>query len=212
MPLDLTVPIINTIKNNSLFVVYYPSDNWFLKSKYLNCTDASLGKSAFQSQSEINMQPPENDREAILFADLNANKQREENEPILVVTADNYKKLFHTKVPLERMLRRQINHIEYIALSNAEFNRLVLKNPGILNDPPSDSVSAVHLVIPEIKMERGYYLTQMKIISLGKIKEVKLNSTGSVEKELNPSYTLYFENKPAIKIKSTNHFIRWLGL
>ena len=212
LPLELAAPIINTIKDNSLFVIYYPNDNWFLKSKYLNCHHATTGQFAFQQKEEINQQPQESEREAIIFADLNGNNRHEENEPILVVTADNYVKLFHTQVPIERMLRRQINHVEYIALSKSEFNQLVTMNNKIFNDENKNSLDAVYFVIPEVKMDRGYYLTQMKIINLGKVKEVKLNSNAIQKTQAIPSCTIYFETKSAINLRSTNHFIRWLGL
>ncbi|OGV39193.1 MAG: hypothetical protein A3F46_08480 [Legionellales bacterium RIFCSPHIGHO2_12_FULL_42_9] len=213
LPPTLAKPIINTIKENSLFVIYYPNDTWFLKSKFLNCNSASSSQYTGQKKGEINQQvTQENEREAILFADLNGNNRREENEPIIVVTADNYVRLFHTKVPVERMLRRQINQTEYIALNNGEFSQLVTTNNKILNDENINSMDAVYFVIPEVAMERGYYHTHMKIISLGKVKEVKLNSNASQKKQEISSYTVYFETKSAIHLRSTNHFIRWLGL
>lgn len=211
LPHTLAGPIINTIKDNSLFVVYYPDDHWFLNSRFLHCNDASPRQYAIQQKTVTNL-PQESEREVILFADLNGNMKHEENEPIIVVTADNYEKLFHNKAPLERMLRRQINHTEYIALSNKEFSQLATANNKILNDENKNSLDAIYFVIPEVKMERGYYLTQMKIISLGKVKEVKVKPNTSQKNEEISGFTIYFETKPAINLRSTNHFIRWLGL
>src|SRR3990167_1240369 len=37
LPIHLTAPILNTIKDNSLFIIYYPNDHWFLTSKFLTC-------------------------------------------------------------------------------------------------------------------------------------------------------------------------------
>jgi hypothetical protein len=153
-------------------------------------------------------QPP-NDvdmRDPVLFVDSNRNDKREEEEPILVMSADNYERVFHTQAPLGRMLRRQINNAEYIALSSAEFNKLVVQND-------KESLNSIDFVIPVIIMVRGYYETQMKILKMGKINDVRLNSnTSKNNNELIKSYTLSTEVKPVIYLKATNRFIRWLGL
>ena len=171
-----------------------------------------FSKSKVWQSMERHLDQPKKVREAIFYADLNGNHQREENEPILVVPAENYEKLFHIKSPLTRMLRRQINHMEYIALNQAELDQLLTHNSQILNDEHKANLDTVYLVIPEVKMERGYYITQMKIITLGQVKEVTLNTSGSQQTDAIPNYRIYFETKPAINLYSTDHFIRWLGL
>lgn len=201
VPDELSAPIINTIKDASLFVVYYPSDNWFLKSKFQTCEHLSpikrVAKPDLDPLSEDKVQ-----REDILFADINKNNRREENEPVVVMMADNYEQAFHTKAPLERMLRRQINNEEYIALSNTEFRNMVMQKDTALN--------GVYFVIPVIKMQRGYYATEMEFVQLGKIKEVTPNT--SLENETAKGYTVSFEPKPLVNLRTTNTFIRWLGL
>ncbi|MDI9817812.1 MULTISPECIES: murein L,D-transpeptidase catalytic domain family protein [unclassified Legionella] len=207
LPPDLTAPIINTIKENALFVAFYPSDNWFLKSKFLNCNNFSLlNINRLQIEEQ---QSAEESREEILFADINKNNKREENEPIVVITAEDYERIFHTKAPLTRMLRRQINNIEYIALSNGEFEEIINQRKNTENS--DTDLNRIYFVIPVVKMLRGYYATEMKIMSLGKIKGVEshVNATTQEDKK---SYTVYFESNPLINLKSTNHFIRWLGL
>ena len=211
LPLDLYQPIINTIKDKSLFVVYYPSDNWFAKSKYLNCHHESQPQEIINPQ--IAVKPLEKDtelRDDVLLANLNQHRKNEENEAVVVVTADNYERIFKTKAPLERMLRRQINQTEYIALSNTEFKNIIVANsviPGI-----NHMLDDVYFVIPVIKMVRGYYETQMKIVNLGKIKEVTMNSSSSKTLGQINSYVVHFENKPVLQLRTTNRFIRWLGL
>lgn len=201
VPDELSAPIINTIKDASLFVVYYPSDNWFLKSKFQTCEHLSpiknVAKPDLDPLNENKIQ-----REDILFADINKNNRREENEPVVVMMADNYEQAFHIKAPLERMLRRQINNEEYIALSNTEFRSMVMQKDTALN--------GVYFVIPVIKMQRGYYATEMEFVQLGKIKEVTPNT--SLENETAKGYTVSFEPKPLVNLRTTNTFIRWLGL
>ncbi|KTD01533.1 murein L,D-transpeptidase catalytic domain family protein [Legionella feeleii] len=198
LPVHLTTPIINTIKDNSLFVIYYPSDDWFLKSKFLNCHHFSPLQSSYKFESEE--KPPTEQREAVLFAGLSKN-----NEAIAVMAADHYERIFHTKPPLERMLRRQIENMEYIALSNTEFKNLVSSND-------KDSLSFIYFVVPEVKMQRGYYVTEMKIVPLGRIKEVRphIDSTNITEPVKN--YTVDFEEKSSVHLRTTDQFIRWLGL
>lgn len=129
VPLTLYQPIINTIKENSLLVIYYPSDDWFVRSKFLTCGKMDAAVNRVQSATQLQQPPQDVDlREDILFADMNKNNQREEEDPIVVMSADSYERVFHAQAPLGRMLRRQINNSEYIALSKAEFNRLVMQN------------------------------------------------------------------------------------
>ncbi|MDP3559437.1 MAG: murein L,D-transpeptidase catalytic domain family protein [Legionellaceae bacterium] len=206
VPLNLTASIINTIKGQSLFVVYYPSDRWLATSKFLNCENLALNQNtaAFSKTTDIK----ENEsRDSILFADLNKNNRHEENEPILVISADNYKRIFQTQVPLGRMLRRQINAEEYIALSGSELDHMI-GNPEHTKD-----LKTVYFVVPEIKMSRGYYETQMKIVAFGKIKEVKSSrlASNTIEAPVD-SYTVYFDTRPLVRLKLSNQFIRWLGL
>lgn len=202
VPHELSKSIIDTIKDNSLFVVYYPNDNWFVKSKFLNCHPLNSGSQLSSLQAIVNSpSAPEEVREEILFADTNKNNQYSENKPIAVISADNYTQLFHTKAPLERMLRRQINNVEYIALSNNEFGHL-LKNDFDL----------VSFVVPVVIMKRGYYETQMKFVNMGKIKDVKLNTYLTSNTQNAKGYTVNFETKPLVQLKTTNRFIRWLGL
>lgn len=209
VPPNLTEPIINTIKDKSLFVIYYPNENWFVKSKFLNCHNLSATKNTSNVPPDIKLKAVENDyREPILFADLNKNNKHEENEPIVVMAADNYERIFHSRAPLERMLRRQINQMEYIALSNTEFKELLRTNGNTLNN--QDGLSAVHFVIPVIKMNRGYYETHMTMVNLGKIKEIQLNDSGNQTDARN--FTINFEARSNVYLKSTSHFIRWLGL
>jgi hypothetical protein len=206
LPLNLVDSVINTIKDKSLFVVYYPSDHWFAKSRFLRCDQLSSPTSIGQLQQD--KAPPiaeKEPRESILFADMNNNNRREENEPIVVMAADDYQRLVNTKVPLERMLRRQINNMEYVALSNTEF-----KDKVCSSEP--QNADAVSFVIPEVKMRRGYYATEMHIVPLGKIKEAKPDETVAQYTTPAQTYTVLFETRPTVNLKSTNQFIRWLGL
>ncbi len=195
VPDNLISAVINTIKNQSLFVMYYPSDNWFVKSKFLNCNNLSPVR--FAAKSETEMKPPEDQREAVLFA--NTSFKHQDSEPIVVMPADTYEQVFHNKAPLERMLRRQINNTEYIALSTTEFETIANNNKEALN--------AVYFVIPVIKMVRGYYATEMHIVDLGKIKQIRLDPSPTSK-----SYTVDFETKPSVRLRASNAFIRWLGL
>ena len=211
LPPALSQSIINTIKNKSLFVIYYPSDNWFIKSKFQKCNISSPLQHVSIPETDVKPLVAENElREDILFADLNQNKKHEENEPVIVVSADSYEHIFHTKAPLTRMLRRQINNAEYIALSNTEFTTLVTNRDKIPSDD-KEGLNAVHFVIPVIKMTRGYYETQMQIVTLGKIKEASINTNSSTKDPIN-SYTVHCDAKPFLTLRPTNRFIRWVGL
>jgi len=203
LPQNLTQPIIETIKDDTIFVVYYPSDRWFSTSKFLNCHVFPPLKKGGKPAPEPS--PNSEAREAILFADMNKNNGREENEAVVVMSADDYTRILQTKAPVERMLRRQINQTEYIALSNDEFKR-------VATSPTKEDLNTIYFVIPVIKMVRGYYATEMHFVPYGKIKEVKLNTSGANALSPGSIHTVNFEAKPPITIRATNRFIRWLGL
>jgi hypothetical protein len=205
VPDDLSQPIIDTIKDASLFVVYYPSDNWFLKSKFQTCEHVSPIKSAAAPEAQ-SLNENKVPRENILFADINKNNRHEESEPVVVMMADNYERTFHAKAPLERMLRRQINNAEYIALSDTELENMAARKDTMLADDPN-GFNAVSFVIPVVKMQRGYYATEMQFVPLGKIKEVTLNGASSNAH----GFTLNFETR-LVHLRPTNVFIRWVGL
>jgi len=209
LPPNLTKPIINAIKDKTLLIIYYPGNEWFLKSKFLNCDE--IAKQNVNNLKTIVNNSPMQAKEVrgkILFADLNNNNKREGNEPIVVVKVENYQKTFENKVPLNRMLRRQINKIEYIALTNSEFQNIYTNH----NNDNAQGLKSIYFVIPTVKMLRGYYATEMKIINMGTMKRVRSNIFTSNKNKAVGSYTVYFEGKPSIILKSTKRFIRWLGL
>ena len=210
LPLENSQAIINTIKNKSLLVIYYPSERWFVKSKFLNCNKDWATQYANEPTVQVPIIPPDEHRDDIFFVGGGYKSHKyAETKPVAVISADTYQRIFHTKAPLTRMLRRQINHEEYIALSTGELDRLI-NNSKVDNPEQRLGINAIVFVIPVIKEVRGgYYETQMQIVNLGKIKEVKINGR---EHSSPSSYTVYFANKPAVNLDATNRFIRWVGL
>lgn len=207
LPLDLYQSIINTIKNSSLMVAYYPSENWFEKSKFLNCDRVKSATKSIVSRSENLSVTNDEHRDDVLFANTSGKVKHADDNPIVAMSADNYERIFHTQAPLERMLRRQINHAEYIALSNSEFHDLAVRSEG----SHKEDLSAINFVVPVIVMVRGYYETQMKIVDMGKIKGIRFTDDVS-KKEPVSNYLVSFETRPSISLKPTNRFIRWVGL
>lgn len=206
IPPDLTKSLINTIKDHSLFVVYYPSDSWFAQSKFLNCSSNRPFSSMSTGDERSIPLVAKEVREDVLFADTHQHKTWHENDPIVVVSADHYENFFHTRPPVDRMLRRQINHVEYIALSVREINQLM----QLARVNGQSVLSQMYFVVPEIVMVRGYYETLMKVVNLGKINALQTGIESGTH--LGPHYTLYFENRPAVQLRATDRFIRWVGL
>jgi len=199
VPPKFTKPIINTIKNKSLFIIYYPSKYWLVKSKFLNCENITSMKNDQENDIKTNFMPMQ--RDYIVFADRNNNNKRELDDPIIVMDTDSYTKLFNKSIKLSRVLRRQINNKEYIALNNDEFSYIV--------NNQNKHISKINFVIPFIKMKRGYYATEFKIITLGKIRNIQKHKH---KKEALEIYKVLFDDNSTVIIKLTNRFIRWLGL
>lgn len=166
LPKNMVKPVINTIKEGTLMVVYYPTENWFVKSRYLTCNKML----ARPQKLDMNVKPfveLDNTREEVLF--LTSGK---ENETILAMPTIIYEQLFNKQSPVERMLRRRVENREFIALSKNEFLYLA-NNPQLLNDK---ILSELYFVKPEVRMERGYYKTHLKIVNHGKILALKTDA------------------------------------
>jgi hypothetical protein len=119
--------------------------------------------------------------------------------------ADYYLTLFKGRIPLERMIRRQIEGKEYIALSKTELDHLINNRSNTSQD-----FQEIYLIVPEIKMIRGYYATEMRKINLGSILNIEAKRKSHDDPEGN--YTIQCSNHPSIALKTTHRFIRWLGL
>ncbi|PWY55214.1 hypothetical protein DGG96_13645 [Legionella qingyii] len=214
LPLATSQGIINTIKDKSLLVIYYPSDAWFAKSKFLNCDKTTAAQHTNDPTIQVPVSAPDEHRDAILFVGSGyKGSKNAESKPVAVISADTYERVFHTTAPLTRMLRRQINNAEYIALNASELYYLAKNNTRDSTASQDDGINAIHFVIPVLKIVRGgYYETQMQIVNLGKIKEVKINGGLSRTNELANSFTVYFEGGPSVNLNAHNEFIRWVGL
>lgn len=207
VPDEIIKPIINQIKDKSLFIVYYPNQNWLLKSKFLKGDNTSaLTKPALDQSFIQPIHIPEL-REDILLAQLEKKNKYHETEAILVMPSAHYESLFQTKSPLNRMLRRQIEGQEYIALSTTEFNQLLASNSTL---PPMlvNQFQDIYFVVPEIVMSHGYYATEMRKMPLGKISNVHHHADASHTDH----YTVELDDHQLLSVKASHRFIRWLGL
>lgn len=201
IPRTLIKPVIDNISEHSLFIIYYPSKEWLTTSKFLNCKHLSSSQ-RFKNFKILLNSPEDEDRGEILYVDKNNNNKREENEPILTVSSKNYKILFNNDAPLKRMLRRQYNNTEQIALNHTELQKLDINKDKTVNQEDKGVLKTINFLIPEVKKIRGFYATEFKSVNIGKIKEIKITED---ENEL-------YTSKSTIKIKSSGKFIRWLGL
>ena len=195
VPDHLTSSIINAIKDDALLVVYYPNEDWLLSSKYQRCDQPT----ATAKHVGVSTKPDNEVRGMILFADLHKNNKLNDNDPIVVIPADTYTSIFHTPAPVDRMLRRQISDKEYIAVSNDELKRMI--TPDDKNT--QNNLSVLSFVVPVLHMIHGYYETNMKLVDLGKITTITFTGDG---------YKMHSDKQSEITLKTTNQFIRWVGL
>ncbi len=189
LPLTVSSDLINTIKDNALLIIYYPDKKWFSHSKFLQ-DDAFFAEQAASIDDPTGLVEEEPERGAVLLANLNPLLSHKMDEAILALPAEAYQHQFAQAPPLSRMLRRQIHQKEYIAISPEELTRL--------NGQWAD----LCFVVPTLRMERGYYLTEMKIIDLGAIQSID-QQQGTV---------VHLANNRAVVLRTSQQFIRWLGL
>lgn len=204
VPKQFTDHIINTIKDKSLFVVYYPSTEWLVKSRFLKLEPNEILIKSDPPVSNTQVVQPET-REDVLLAQIRKKHKYQETEAIVAMPADHYVEIFQSTVPLERMLRRQVDGQEYIALSKTEFDRMLSIYPQ-----NSSTFQDVYFIMPEIKMSHGYYATEMHKMDFGAITSIQPSNTLIPTSSL--SYTVQFANHTSIPLKTTHRFIRWLGL
>lgn len=193
LPPKLTTPIINSIKDRTLLIAYHDNTDWQYGSSFLNCRHPKLKQGIMLSTKQL--PTPTFDREKVLISDRNENGKRERNDPILTISAIDYKALMQQKCPLKRMLRRQIDKQEYIALSPQELNLILDKHP--------EAVNKLRLYMPNVKKVRGYWATEfINQTPSGEIKITKLDDN---------RFKFHAGEKDFI-LSSYSHDIRWLGL
>lgn len=225
LPQDLTKPILEKIRRNSLLFVYYPEQNWLLQSQFLHCS-THFGETLTTMHTSIRTpllwSEPLEQQEPILYVDLNHNKKHEENEPIVAISAQKYHELLSKPAPVSRMLRRQMESTEYVAITEAELQQIKqLQTPTMtiqqgVNQQQNAMLSALRFIIPEIIEVRGYYQTRMKAVDLGKIERVEEITTSSATPPNKQSHYKLFlvktKTENHVPLESTAQFIRWIGL
>lgn len=199
IPLSFDEGIINTIKNQTLSVIYYPSYAWLSTSKMLTCNASwFLNKMAIMKPTTFNHE--KETRGEILYGETNKTNKLDANVPVITLSAKNYQRLFKSPPPLARMLRKQIHHEEYIVLNLNELYRLDTNLDKLIN--AQDNLAVIELFVPELINTRGYYRTEFKSANLGKPIEINLQGPDPI----------LVTDHAKIVIKSTDKFIRWIGL
>jgi hypothetical protein len=191
VPKEEVKNLINTIKNGSLLLVYYPDPNWLLESKFLSCEDFSKPKNLDNIMLD-NAGIEDEIFDPILYVDLNNNNKYEETDPVIVINAEYYMQKLNSKAPLIRMLRRRIDNAEYVVLTKAELAKIAFEDFNLL-----------YFIVPNIKLVHGYYETEMRPLKLGDIKNININAN---------SANIIFQNGKYLNIYNNNKFIRWIGL
>lgn len=208
VPRDKVNPIVDSIKNDSLLIAYYPGEQWLLESKFLQCDNRTT---LIDKTDRKKIQPIEENRSDILFTDNNNNKRWENNEPVLVMQASEYKATFKKPVPLKRMLRRPVNKQEFVALTGEDLIFIVKNKPGLLTNKALKN-NTILFVVPEVKKLRGYWATEMKIIHPGEITEVTQEEHKESDGKEQIRFKLHLKHGKTLQVVASDQFIRWLGL
>jgi hypothetical protein len=197
LPLDMNQSVIHAIKDGALLVMYYPSARWYSTSAFLR-DEAVLQVPQWPDVAE-KIDAEDDSREPVLWVQQGAKQAA--REAVLAMPADDYTNYFHVQVPLERMLRRQISGVEYIALTPNELQQLQTAAQVV-----AGLFDALILAEPSIKMVRGYYQTEMKTAPLGKVKTVEQLSNQPNH------FVLHMDNNSTVTLRPVNVFIRWVGV
>lgn len=197
LPSYLTSEIINTIKDGTFLVMYYPSEKWFKESRFLNCENPKLATSKSTSESLEPIDVSKANRDTVLFASLG------KEQAIMVMSSHEYSASFNKNPPLERMLRRRIAQEEYIALSTEELEKLV-------SSGERQQFNKILFVTPVVRNHRGYYITEMKFATQDKVENIIIQNENNINSKL--KFMIKFISGKHLELSSSNSFIRWLGL
>jgi hypothetical protein len=201
IPSDQITSVIDTIKDQSLLVIYYPSNQWLYTSHFLTCDSALLSNltslvAPLPEAREIET------RGDVLYGDISKTNNLDANVPVMCMSAENYQRLFKKPPPLSRMLRKQIYHSEYIALNLEELRQLDINQDKHINIQDDEGIAVLEFFLPELIKKGGHYNTEFKSANLGPVIEMDLT-------EENP---VIITAKYRVTFKSTDQFIRWIGL
>lgn len=191
IPASKAKEMIESIADHQLLIAYYPSDQWFLKSKHLNCFKYSLRPAKHVLVREVKRPNSYQEyRSPVLFASNIKAPFKSENHPLLSIKAHDYQKFFAKNPPLNRMIRRPIAHEEYIAIDDQE----------LLDIHQKRQYQLLKWIVPRASVYNGHAKTNMQIINAGNI----LN----YEPQQHVLSTSLFQ----IQLKAHQQFIRWIGL
>ncbi|MCB1828348.1 MAG: murein L,D-transpeptidase catalytic domain family protein, partial [Coxiellaceae bacterium] len=201
IPYQVVEPLINTIKEKSLLIVYYPDQQWLAKSSFLNCDNISL-VSDVRTVKNIPEEATEEIREPIVYADKNLNNKQDDNEPVVVMTAKDYLATYKKPAPLSRMLRRQFKGEEYIAITPDELRQLDVNHDGVIDKNDHEGHSILDFVIAVVKNKAGYFATEFQSVT-----DIAKSSI-----QLDENKTVLTTHDEKTELKNNEKFIRWLGL
>ena len=211
VPNEIIEPIINVLKDGSLLIVYYPNTKWFVESKYLNCKPVRSRFATIKHKVRKGKNLIKKIKE-ILFADKNKNDQLDGDEPLVVISADSYQRIFKTKAPLKRMLRSQVDNVEYIALNHADFENMDTNKDSAITASDDHGLNEIYFVKASGTIKGAMISTKAEKVSLGKLKGIMLNTNDPKERKNIKKHHAHFHDGDEVELKTTKQFIPWVGL
>lgn len=159
-----------------------------------------------------------------LYADMDETGKRDPEDPLIVMRAEDYKKIFGY-IPLERMLRTQIGQQEYIVLDQEDLEKMDTNKDNII-DGKSDNGALYKIYFAQVSgtIKDAYIATKANLVNFGKLKEILLNvpphghakamhEAHDIETEVDEAE---FNNHKDVEIKSatkkTDKDMPWMGL
>jgi len=143
-------------------------------------------------------EPPGTDKPIdILYIDENDNNLVDHNEVLLVMSAEDYKKVFKDKVPLERMLRGQIGKAEYIALNNHNIMQMDQNKDSTITISDGNQVYKIYYAKLSGTIRNSYIVTLAKKHNMGTFKVIVLHK----HKKNGPHHTIHFQEGPTYKVR-----------
>lgn len=160
------------------------------------------------SEKEIKLKTPI----TFLFVDSDADGQLDSSESLVIISADEYKQLFKSKVPLERMLRSQIQHKEFIVLNHNDIVMLDKNRDSVISSADGSHLYKIYFVKLEGNINGEHIVTTAELVNIGELKAIILDLDDRDVTIQQTNHEAHFKNGGKVRIGVTDAKVPWLGL
>lgn len=147
-----------------------------------------------------------------MYADIDDDNMLDHDEPLVIMEASDYMKLFKSKAPLERMLRGQIKNTEFIVLNNNDMMKLDINQDSAITAADGKSLYKIYFAKVSGTIKDALIATKTEMVDIGKLKAIMLHTNPKQDREKYKEHEAHLQDGDEIRIRSTKEEMPWMGL